>query len=396
VEETAVALCAVGAEKVVANELRKLNLKVEGSGFGKVRFHADIAGLYRSLMALRAADRVLLEAASFPAGDFDALFEGAKAVPWERLVSRGMGFAVTKVRTSRSKLRAETSVQAVVHKAAAERLCGAFGIRRLPEGEKTAELRVYIEKDQVSLLLDLSGEPLFKRGYRTEGGTAPLRETTAAAMLLLANWRRKFPLYDPFCGSGTIIIEAAMYAWDMAPGLGRPFALENLPIANRGVEEELRAELGQRINFDRIIRIAGSDHDPRMVSIAVSNIKRAYDLALEKMSSASGQRSPGPLTLPKIQRLLMEEALAPSGCGDTEPPGFIVTNPPYGKRLGGPEEAEAIYGGMEVLGENFPGWKLALITSHPGFESFFGREADSCREITNGAIPSYFFQYEGL
>jgi putative N6-adenine-specific DNA methylase len=211
-------------------------------------------------------------------------------------------------------------------------------------------------------------------------------------MLFLANWRRKFPLYDPFCGSATILIEAAMYAWDMAPGLGRRFALENLPIANRGVEEEVRTELGQRINFERVIRIAGSDHDPRMVSIAVSNIKRAYDLALEKSSAAPGPSS-GQLTLPKVQRLLMEEARAP---GDAEPPGFIVTNPPDGKRLGGPEEAEAIYGGMEVLGKNFSGWKLALITSHPGFESFFGRKADSCREINNGAIPSYFFQYEAL
>jgi putative N6-adenine-specific DNA methylase len=404
-EETAVALCAVGAEKVVSNELRKLGLKVESSGFGRVRFHADLAGLYRSLMALRAADRVLLEAASFPAEDFDALFEGSRDVPWERLVSRGMGLAVTKVRASRSKLRAETSVQAVVHKAAAERLCGAFRIRRLPEGEKTAELRVYIEKDRVSLLLDLSGEPLFKRGYRTESGAAPLRETTAAAILLLSNWRRKFPLYDPFCGSGTILIEAAMNAWDMAPGLGRRFALEDLPIANRETGEAVRAELTARIDFDRTIRIFGSDAEGRVLSAARSNLARARGLAADGFSrgtrqgrrddSAAASVQNGPAD-PDLRQLPMEEARAPSGCGDTEPPGFIVTNPPYGKRIGSPEEAEAVYGGMAVLGERFPGWKLALIAGHPGFESFFGRKADSCREITNGAIPSYLFQYETL
>ncbi|MDR0449657.1 MAG: class I SAM-dependent RNA methyltransferase [Treponema sp.] len=385
-QESAVALCALGAEKVVSNELRKLGLKVTDSRFGRVRFRADLAGLYRALTALRAADRVLLEAASFPAGDFEALFEGARAVPWERLVSRGMGFAVTKVRANRSKLRAETSVQAVVHKAAAERLCGAFRIRRLPKGGETAELRVYIEKDQVSLLLDLSGEPLFKRGYRTEGGAAPLRETTAAAVLLLSNWRRKFPLYDPFCGSGTILIEAAMYAWDMAPGLGRRFALEGLPIAKRETGEAVRAELAAGINFDRRIRIFGSDTDSRALSAARSNLARAL---------ASGGRRDGPAG-PELSLLPMEEARAPAGCGDTAPPGFVVTNPPYGKRIGSPQEAEATYGRMADLGKRFPGWKLALITSHPGFESFFGRKADSCRELSNGAAPSFLFQYEGL
>jgi putative N6-adenine-specific DNA methylase len=404
-QETAVALCAVGAEKVVSNELRKLGLAVEGSGFGKVRFRADLAGLYRSLMALRAADRVLLETASFTAGDFDALFEGARDVAWERLVPRGMGLAVTKVRSGRSKLRAETSVQAVVHKAAAERLCGAFRIRRLPEGEKTAELRVYIEKDRVSLLLDLSGEPLFKRGYRTEGGAAPLRESTAAAVLLLSNWRRKFPLYDPFCGSGTIVIEAAMYAWDMAPGLGRRFALEDLSIANGETGDAVRAELAARIDFNRTIRISGSDADGRALSAARSNLGRACKLAVPRLSRRHAapdepDDSAVPLldspVVPALRQLPMEEARAPGDCGDTEPAGFIVTNPPYGKRIGSPEEAEEIYGGMEALGKRFPGWKLVLITSHPGFESFFGRKADSCREITNGAVPAYLFQYEAL
>jgi putative N6-adenine-specific DNA methylase len=392
--KTAVALCAVGAEKVVSGELRKLNLAVENSEFGRVRFRADLAGLYRALMALRAVDRVMLETAFFPAGDFDALFEGVREVPWEQYIPPDMGLTVAKVRSNRSRLRAETSIQAVAHKAAAERLCTARHIPRLPEGRAQAEIRVYVEKDRVSLLLDLSGEPLFKRGYRSEGGTAPLRETTAAALILLANWKRKFPLYDPFCGSGTILIEAAMYAWDMAPGLGRSFALEKLLIADRELQGTVRDDLLGRINFDRTIRIAGSDEDGRAASIARSNVERAWDLARGE-TPVRGIRQdfrppddPGRRSLPDIRALRMKDVRAP-----WDEPGCIITNPPYGKRLGDPGRAEQTYGEMEELCRHFPGWKLALITDHPGFESFFGRKAGSCREITNGAIPSYFFQY---
>jgi putative N6-adenine-specific DNA methylase len=412
---TVAALCAVGAEKVVSNELRKLGLSILDSGFGKVRFSTDVTGIYRALMALRAADRLLLETAFFEAMDFDALFDGVKAVPWEDLIPRGMGLRITKVRANRSRLKAATSIQAIVHKAAAERLCAAHKIRRLPEGGKTAELRVYVEKDQVSLLLDLSGEPLFKRGYRSEAGTAPLRETTAAAILLLANWRRKFPLYDPFCGSGTILIEAAMYAWDMAPGLGRLFAIQDLRIADPQAEKNVRTELLAKVNFERTIRIYGSDADSRAVSIARSNALRAWDLACGKIPQR-GVRLDAPAgpnggaavsALPEIKALPMKDAHAATVLlrsaetlqaaeKESGPEGFILTNPPYGKRLGSPEESEAIYAEMAGLCRSFPGWKLALITDHPGFESFFGKKADSCREITNGAIPSYFFQYESL
>ncbi|MDR1318232.1 MAG: class I SAM-dependent RNA methyltransferase [Treponema sp.] len=404
--ETAAALCAVGAEKVVSNELRKLGLSVTDSGFGRVRFRAGRDGLYRSLMGLRAADRVLLETGFFRAEGFDALFEGARAVNWESLVPAKMGLKIVKVRARRSQLQAETSIQAVVHKAAAERLCKARRLERLPEGGAAAEVRVYIEKDMVSLLLDLSGEPLFKRGYRTEGGIAPLRETTAAAMLLLAGWKRKFPLYDPFCGSGTILIEAALYAWDIAPGLGRRFALEELSIANREIEEAVREEFRSKLNFERTIRIAGSDADGRAVSIARSNIERARDIArgrapqkgirtaADGRGADSGER-PG---IPQLKIGAMKDArpafTAGPGAAEGEETGFIVTNPPFGKRLGDPAEAERIYGEMKVLRKNFPGWKLAVITDHPGFESFFGGKADSCRQISNGAIPSYFFQYE--
>jgi putative N6-adenine-specific DNA methylase len=415
--ETVIALCAVGAEKVVSNELRKLAdkddrgketpcLKVEDSLYGRVRFKADKKGLYKALIGLRAADRVLLEIASFKAADFDALFEGTAATEWERLVPKGMGLKVAKVRTNRSQLKAETSIQAIVHKAAAQRLCARYKVSRLPEpvmtrkgdGEsvKIAEVRVYIEKDIVSLLVDLSGEPLFKRGYRSEGGAAPLRETTAASILLLSGWKRKFPIYDPFCGSGTILIEAAMYAWDIAPGLGRNFAIQDMLIADSKIEQQVRAEFRAKIDFDgangvRLVRIAGSDEDLRSVSIASSNAARLRDIA-EGRKPQRGIRA-ADKTAFGMELKVLPMAQAQSPYSDV---GFLVTNPPYGKRLGDQSAAEQIYKDMAGLSQRFSGWKLAVITDHSGFESFYGKKADSCREISNGAIPSYFYQYDVL
>ena len=414
--ETAVALCAVGAEKVVSNELKKLAdkdssekgtpcLKVEDSLYGRVRFKADRKGLFKALIGLRAADRVLLEIAGFKATDFDALFEGTAAAEWERLVPKGMGLKVAKVRTNRSQLKAETSIQAIVHKAAAQRLCEKYKVSRLPEqamtrkGEesqvKIAEVRVYIEKDIVSLLVDLSGEPLFKRGYRSEGGAAPLRETTAASILLLSGWKRKFPLYDPFCGSGTILIEAAMYAWDMAPGLGRNFAIQDMLITDAKIEQQVRDDFRAKINFSgadggRLVRIAGSDEDLRSISIASSNAARLRDIA-EGREPQRGIRTADKSLGMELKVLPMTQAQSPYADA-----GLLITNPPYGKRLGDQSAAEQIYKDMAGLAQRFSGWKLAVITDHSGFESFYGKKADSCREISNGAIPSFFYQYDDI
>jgi putative N6-adenine-specific DNA methylase len=390
------ALCALGAEKVVSNELRKLNFKILDAAHGRVRFYSDLAGLYRALMSLRTADRLLLECGRFPARDFDELFAGTEAIAWETLIPPGMGLAVAKVRSGRSVLRAETSIQAVVHKAAAQRLCRAYKISRLPSDsesggkEKTASLRVYIDKDMAQILLDLSGEPLFKRGYRSEGGAAPLRETTAASLLFLSGWKRKFPLYDPFCGSGTIAIEASLYAWDMAPNLGRSFALSSLAIGDSKLEAGIRSELLGRIDTNRTIRIAGSDADARAVSLAESNARRAYDLARgEEPQRGIRIKEQFPF-MPDFSVLPMTKARA------SAPEGFIITNPPYGKRMGQRPVSEALYRDMNVLKDRFPGWKLAVISDHPGFESHFGKQADSVRKITNGAIDSYFYEFESI
>ncbi len=394
---TAAALCAVGAEKALSNELRKLKLPIAFSGFGRVHFQADLAGLYRALMSLRSADRVLLEAASFQAPDFDALFEGIRAVSWENFIPKGATVVITKVRTRASTLSAATSIQSVSHKAIAERLCAAWGVNRLDDDGAPAELRIYIEKDRVYVLLDLSGEALFRRGYRTAGGTAPLRETLAAAILLLCGWKRKTPLYDPCCGSGTFIAEALLYAWNAAPGLGRSFTLSELAIGDRLVEARVRSDLLDQVNFDYEIRVGGSDIDPKAIDIARANIQRAFTLARGRQSrgayNAASEselmHAPSGL-LPKLAVLDFADAKP------AWPDGLLVANPPYGMRLGDRDQAEASYSAMAALAKNFHGWALALISDHPGFESHFGYAADSVRDITNGALRSYLYWYDHL
>ena len=387
---TLLALCAVGAEKTVSNELKKLDLSVVESSYGRVSFRAELKGIYSALIGLRAADRVLLEAGNFEAEDFDALFDGVQGIPWEDYIPPNTGIKVDKVRTNRSLLKAETSIQGIVHKAAADRLCKKRRVNRLIESSDDVEIRVYIEKNAVSVLLDLAGDPLFKRGYRIRGGAAPIRETTAAALILHSMWKRKFPFFDPFCGTGTFVIEAAMYAWDMAPGLSRRFAMEKLLIQDRKTEDEVRNTFIQKIDFSRRIRIGGSDSDENAVLSARANLEKTIALNTRK-----NRQSMDSIDIP-INIVPMEKAKAFISKEAEDDKGYIITNPPYGRRMGDREEAENIYKNMSKLAHNFGGWKLGVITEHPGFESFFGRKADSCREISNGAIPAYFFQYENI
>ncbi|MDR2660055.1 MAG: class I SAM-dependent RNA methyltransferase [Spirochaetaceae bacterium] len=384
-----VALCSGGLEKLVSNEIRKFtgDFRIIDSGFGKVRFETNLRGVYYALLSFRAVDRLLLEAAYFPASDFDELFEGTRAVAWEDYIPKGMGLAVDKVRSNHSRLAAETAIQAIVHKAAAERLCKHYSQNRLTESGETVELRVYIEKDQAQILIDLCGSPLFKRGYRIEGGTAPLRESTAAALLLQSLWRRKYPLYDPFCGSGTIVIEAALFAWDIAPGLlGRRFALSALAIACEKTENDVRRELSERIDTSKIIQIYGSDSDSGVVETAKTNLSRILN-SLSGMGDA-GVKPPPPNCKPKLWWRKMEEAKAPAD------DGYIITNPPYGIRLLDKEGAEAVYRSMAVLKHNFPRWKINVLSAHAGFEAFFGSNASRCKKITAGASETYFYEYD--
>ena len=227
---TLVALCAIGAEKILGNEIKHLGYKLEGNAPGRVFFTGDDDSLYRSNLCLRTADRVFLQTAKYAAEDFDQLFEGVYKVDWQDFFRKDTKVTVDKVRCYKSKLNSEHAIQGVVQKAIYKKLGDKWNMSNLPESGFESNVRVYIDENTVHVLLDLSGLPLHKRGYRVDGGLAPLRETVAAVMLHEMIWRRKTPLHDPFCGSGTITIEAVLYAHNVAPGFGRRFALENLSI----------------------------------------------------------------------------------------------------------------------------------------------------------------------
>ena len=241
---TLVALCAIGAEKILGNEIKKLGYSLKDMGgsrpLGRVTFLGDDGALFRSNLCLRTADRVYLQLASYKAEDFDALFDSVYSIPWQDFFYKDVRVVVDKVRSHKSRLSSEHSIQGVVHKAIYTKLGDVWRIHTMPESGARSDVRIYIENDVVTVLLDLSGVPLHRRGYRRDGGIAPIRETMAAVLLQLMNWRRKTPLHDPFCGSGTIASEAMLYAYNVAPGFGRRFALENLSIYDENQAYEIK------------------------------------------------------------------------------------------------------------------------------------------------------------
>ncbi len=376
----ALALCALGLEKVCAAELSRIGLEVAGREAGRVRFALKPAGqaegisagrvLTRANLCLRTAERVLIEAASYKATDFDALFEGAKDVPWELYFKKEDKLVIERVRLHRSALAAQTSVQAIVHKAVYDRLGKVFGLTRMPETGKERSLRVYIEDDEVLLGLDTSGDALHRRGYRQASGDAPLKETVAAGVLLLAGWNRRLPLLDPFCGSGTILIEAGLFAQDRAPGLDRSFALEDMPsVSAEDLKAEVEAARG-RIRTDVDFRIEGSDSNPQALDSARANIRLAG--LSDRIELKAGQA---------------EDAMPGYDAG------ILICNPPYGERLGTVQEAEALYRSLGSTAAAFTGWGLGFVTNRRDFGEFFGERSVSMHKIMNGAEEQWFHWY---
>jgi putative N6-adenine-specific DNA methylase len=383
--EYGLALCALGLEKVCGNELERIGLAVDEKEAGRVRFRLGLSGgageagggcaaaLMRANLCLRTAERVLIEAGRFHAENFDELFESVRALPWELFFGRDDRLTIERVRLRDSKLAAQTSVQSVVHKAVYDRLCKVYNLGRLPESGRERSLRVYIDSDRCLLGLDSSGEALHKRGYRRSTGEAPLKETVAAGVLLLAGWSRRSPLLDPFCGSGTLAVEAALFAMDRAPGLGRAFALESLPFAMEGGSRALSDEVEAakaRVRRDADFRIVASDADARALEAARANAARA--------GVAAGV---------EFKRAKAEEASPPYESG------HLVCNPPYGERMGSVEEAEALYRRLGETASRFSGWGLGFVTNRPDFGDFFGRYAPAAKHIVNGAEEQWFHWY---
>lgn len=348
----------------------------------------ELRVLYQSNYKLRTADRVYLQLATIPCRDFNDLFEGVRAIRWQDWFKRDVRVVVDKVRIKSSILSSEHSIQSVVHKAMYDCLGKAWGMELLPETGKTATVRVYIENNVASILLDLSGMPLHRRGYRTTGGEAPIRETLAAILLHLMQWRRKTPLHDAFCGSGTIPIEAAMYAHNIAPGLGRNFALEDLlPFADGSsvkMMEDERADAASRIVTDCLVRVTGSDISPQAITAAQANAERACVIAGKALQKAG------------IDARIPRPDFTVSDFKDLAAPyekGLLLSNPPYGERIGDRGSAKELYSSMHSLFLDFPGWDYGFITNHEEFEVAIGKKATKIRNLKSGNLETRFYIY---
>lgn len=381
---TLVALCAVGAERILGNEIKHLGYKLKGNAPGRVSFLGDDDALFKANLCLRTADRLYLQLAEYDALDFDALYDGTYAVAWQDYLNKDSRVVVDKVRTYKSKLNSEHSIQGIVHKAIYSKLGDVWKMSSMPESGQQSDIRVYVDENKVLVLLDLSGLPLHKRGYRVDGGIAPLRETLAATLLQEMMWRRKTPLHDPFCGSGTIAIEATLYAFNVAPGFGRRFALENLPIYNEKRAQEIKAEEAAKIRTDVEVRITGSDIDDGAVERAKKNAEYACVMAGRALKSID------------ISSHIPRPDFIQSDFADLEAPydeGLLLCNPPYGERLGDADQARELYKKMQSLWTDFNGWDLGIITSNEEFQECFGHKTTAIKKLKAGNLDTSFYIY---
>ena len=360
-----------GLEGLCADEMRRLGLPQVQAENGRVLCSGTWADLPRLNLNLRTGERVLIVLGTFPAGDFEALFQGTRALPWERFIPKGGQFPV-KGHCLNSALHSVPACQAIVKKAVAARLGAKYGLNTLPETGALYQIQFSIMKDTATLMLDTSGPGLYKRGYRAQGVDAPLRETLAAAMVLLSRYRGRDPLCDPFCGSGTIPIEAALIAKNRAPGLNRTFSAQKWACVDKKLWLEAADEAMDK-EFDGDYEIWGGDLDPQAVELARHNAQLAEVDDLVRFEQADA-------------RTFHWGGLY----------GRVVTNPPYGERIMERREAEDLYRAFGKAWAKFPDrWQLFLLSSHTEFERTFGRPADKKRKLYNGMLKCDLFMYLG-
>ena len=360
--------CLLGLEAPIADELRRLGMAGVAAENGRVCFSGGGREIARANVNLRVGERVLLELGSFDARSFDELFEGTKALPWETLLPRDAAFPV-KGYSLNSKLFSVSDCQKIIKKAIVERLRGVYGIEWFPETGALYQVQFSIMKDRVSLCLDTSGEGLHKRGYRPAHNAAPLKETMAAALVTLSRYRGRDDFCDPFCGSGTIPIEAALIAKNRAPGLNRSFRAMDWPVIGKAVFERER-EAAREKEYHGDYRILGADIDPKAIALAEENARRVGVLDCVRFEIADAAKFDR-----KTER------------------GVIVTNPPYGERIMEKEEAERLYRAFGAAWAKTENWQLYLLSSHTEFERCFGRPADKKRKLYNGMIKCDLFMY---
>lgn len=368
-----IAPCHFGLEAVLKREITDLGYDVTQVEDGRVTFAGDAEAVCRVNVCSRTAERLLIKLGSFKAQSFEELFQGTKALPLERYIPKNGRFWVAKAASVKSALFSPSDIQSVMKKAMVERLSKIYGITQFPEDGDNYPIRVFIKNDIVSVGLDTSGDSLHKRGYRLLTSKAPLAENLAAALIMLTPWRKERILVDPFCGSGTFPIEAALIAANIAPGVNRSFTAMSwehiIPAKDwRDAREEARSMENRDIDCD----IQGYDIDGAIVKAARENAARA---GVDKLIHFQ-QRSVEQLSHPK-------------------PYGFIITNPPYGERL---EEKAALPALYNTIGERYRAlkdWSMFLITSYEDAEKDIGRKADKNRKIYNGMLKTYYLQYMG-
>ena len=360
----------LGVEGLTANELRRMNMEGVRVENGRVFCQGGPQDIARLNLQLRTGERVLILLGTFPAQTFEYLFQGTRALPWDNFIPKDGAFPV-KGFSLNSALHSIPACQSIVKKAVATRLGQVYHQETLPENGALYQIQFSIMKDVASLMLDTSGAGLYKRGYRAVGVAAPLRETLAAAMVLLSGYRGKDPFCDPFCGSGTIAIEAALIAKNRAPGLNRTFAAQKWAWLPSQVWVDGAGE-AMDLEFDGEYDIRGGDIDPSAVQIAQDNAVKA-----------------------DVEDLVHFEVADARSFSRQEPYGRIVTNPPYGERLMEKQEAEGLYRDFGRAAEGLPsGWRINLLSSHTEFERTFGRKADKKRKLYNGMIKCDLFQYD--
>ena len=370
---TFVAPCHFGLESVLKRELQDLGCEISLVEDGRVTFRGGMDTLCRANIFLRTAERVLLQAGRFRAESFDELFENIKAIPWQAYIPADGKFWVTKATSVKSRLFSPSDIQAIVKKAMVERLKQRYGVSWFPESGASYPVRITFLKDEAVVGIDTSGESLHRRGYRKLASKAPITETLAAALLMLTPWRGDRILVDPFCGSGTFPIEAAMMAAHMAPGVNRSFAAEEWKnLVDRKLWYEAVTEANDLLDDTVETDIQGYDIDPDMVKAARENARDAG-----------------------VDHLIHFQARPVSELRHPKKYGFLVTNPPYGERL---EEKEALPALYREIGEAYgrlDSWSMYLITAYEDAERYIGRKADKNRKIYNGMLKTYFYQYLG-
>ena len=365
--------CHFGLEAVLKKEITDLGYDIVQVEDGRVTFYGDAEAVCYANIFLRTAERILWKVGSFRAVTFEELFERTREIPWERYIPKNGKFWVTKAASVKSKLFSPSDIQSIMKKAMVRRLGECYKMEHFPEDGAPYPVRVFLMKDEVTVGIDTSGVSLHKRGYREVSGKAPITETLAAALIMLTPWKKDRILVDPFCGSGTFPIEAAMIAADIAPGMNRSFTAEEWTnLIPKKHWYDAVEEAGDRIRDDVEVDIQGYDVDRSVIKIARRNAKEAGVGHLIHFQ----ERDVSELNHPKKY-------------------GFVITNPPYGERL---EEKEALPGLYRAFGESFrrlDSWSAYMITSYEETEKYFGRKADKNRKIYNGMLKTYFYQFQG-